>query len=407
MTQQKTILIIGGGAAGIFAANICAEKSPHAKIIVLEKTRQLLSKVRISGGGRCNVTHAAFDPKTLIHNYPRGSKELLGPFHTFQPKDTIRWFEEHGVTLKTEEDGRMFPVTDSSETIIHALLSAAQEKGVEIRSESNVSSIIQREDGFLVHFGKDQEIACDFLILATGSSPLGHALARALGHTIISPVPSLFTFNTPQSTLLPLAGITVADAELSLVGTTFRQRGNLLLTHWGFSGPCALKLSAWAARHLYDCHYHAQLSINWIPDQEKNRALDTLLALKKEKPLKKLENENPFQIPSNLWKNFIHRAEIPYTVSLGHLSNQKLQNLLTILFSDTYEIEGKTTFKQEFVTCGGIYLKEVDFKTLESRIVKNLYFAGEVLDIDAVTGGFNFQNAWTSAFLAATAIAER
>ncbi|MBS0620872.1 MAG: NAD(P)/FAD-dependent oxidoreductase [Verrucomicrobia bacterium] len=362
---MKRIVIIGGGAAGIFAAIHCA---PFGEVILLEKTRQLLAKVRISGGGRCNVTHAAFDPKKLIMNYPRGNRELLGPFHHFGPQEIIAWFESRGVSLKTEEDGRIFPTTDHSATIINCLLSAAKEAGVQIRQEVHVQKI---EDHFLIHLDKGEPISCDALILATGSSPSGHTLAASLGHTIIPPVPSLFTFNVPTSDLLDLSGIVAHDVELSILG--FRQRGDLLLTHWGFSGPAALKLSAWAARELSACHYKADLTINWLPD----------LSLEEiQRHIKEKRN----LLPQNLWKR------------LGSASK---------LHASTYAVEGKTTNKQEFVTCGGVDLKEVDMRTMESKKVKHLYFAGEILNIDGVTGGFNFQNAWTTGYLAANAITSR
>lgn len=396
---MKRLVIIGGGAAGIFAAAVCAEKTKRVEVIVLEKTRQLLSKVRISGGGRCNVTHAQFDPKKLTSNYPRGSKELLGPFHTFQPQDTIAWFASHGVELKTEEDGRMFPVTDHSSTIINALLDAAKEGGVDIRTEHGVRSIEKLDGRFRIELDGRDPIDCDYVLLATGSTPHGHQMAASLGHTIVPSVPSLFTFNTPTSPLNDLSGIVVEDVEISLEKSAFKQRGPVLITHWGFSGPAALKLSAWAARDLHDCNYRTQLYINWIPSYDK----ELLFRLKTEKPQKTLEAENPFHLPMNLWKRFLALCEIPQT-TLGHLSKKDLTRLVETLTRFPFQVEGKTTYKQEFVTCGGVNLKEVDFKTMESRLVKNLFFSGEVLDIDGVTGGFNFQNAWTTAYLAATCI---
>lgn len=383
---KKRVIIIGGGAAGIFAAAQCKD----CEVIVLEKTRQLLSKVRISGGGRCNVTHSEFDPKKLTHHYPRGHRELLGPFHHFQPKDTIAWFEGQGVALKREEDGRMFPTTDHSETIIACLLNAA--KHADIRSEHGVSKIEKKEEGFTVHLEKGDTLECDYLILATGSHPKGHALAASLGHTIVPPVPSLFTFNIPTSPLLDLAGIVAENVELIL--GEFKQRGDLLLTHWGFSGPAALKLSAWAARSLHACDYRTTLTVNWTND------VHLLDQLKQQKPFRTLEAENPFHLPMNLWKRLIALADIPANLPLGHVPNKAFSKLIR----SEYAIEGKTTYKQEFVTCGGVDLKEIDFRTMESRMAANLFFTGEVLNIDGVTGGFNFQNAWTTAFLAGSAI---
>ncbi len=407
MGQKKRVIIIGGGAAGIFAAAVLGEKTNTFEIIVLEKTRQLLSKVRISGGGRCNVTHAQFDPKKLTANYPRGNKELLGPFHTFQPQDTTQWFHKHGVELKTEEDGRMFPTTDHSSTIINCLLDAAKQAGVQIRNEYSIRSIEKTENGFRLHLDNHDPIDCDYLILATGSSPQGHALATSLGHTIVSPVPSLFTFNVPTSPLLDLSGITIADAELSLQGMPHKQRGSLLLTHWGFSGPAALKLSAWAARDLHACNYRTDLFINWLPAQTQEEILNTLNTCKKQKPHKSLDQENLFGLPLNLWKRLLQMSHISPGATLGHISDKMLKTLAQQLSASSFAVEGKTTYKSEFVTCGGIELKEINFKSMESRLVPNLFFAGEVLNIDGVTGGFNFQNAWTTAYLAATAIAAR
>ncbi len=401
MQTQKRIVIIGGGASGIFAAALCAEKIPNSHISVLEKTRQLLAKVRISGGGRCNVTHAQFDPKLLSGFYPRGHKELLGPFHHFQPKDTIAWFQSKGVALKTEEDGRIFPTTDRSETIIDCLLHAAQSKGVEIQCETSLQSIQKNKEGFLLTTQKQEILECDALILATGSSSQGHVLAASLGHTIVPSVPSLFTFNVPTSALLDLSGIALSDVQLTLKGTHFKQRGNLLLTHFGFSGPAALKLSAWAARELHACHYETSLQINWIPEYTSDRALATLKALN---PCKTLYAQNHFSLPAQLWKRLLTLAAIPESTPLNHISHAKLHTLANQLTADTYAIKGKTAYKHEFVTCGGVSLKEVDFKTMQSRLVPSLFFVGEILDIDGVTGGFNFQNAWTTAFLAAEAL---
>ena len=405
MEKKKRVVIIGGGAAGIFAAATLSEKSDNFEIIVLEKTRQLLAKVRISGGGRCNVTHSQFDPKKLTANYPRGNKELLGPFHSFQPLDTIAWFKEHDVELKTEEDGRMFPTSDHSATIINCLLDAAKKGGVIIRSEHGIRSIEKTDTGFRLHPDKQEPIECEYLVLATGSSPGGHELATSLGHTIVAPVPSLFTFNVPTSPMLDLAGIAVTDAEISLPNINYKQRGNLLITHWGFSGPATLKLSAWAARDLHACNYKTELVINWVPSLSKEEVSSTLSASKKQKPLKSLDMENPFHLPLNLWKRLLTLSEIKLSSPIGHLSDKNLKKLAMWVSSSSFSVEGKTTYKSEFVTSGGIQLKEIDFKTAQSRLVPRLFFAGEILDIDGVTGGFNFQNAWTTASLAASCIA--
>ena len=344
------ITVIGGGAAGIFAALAAKKRAPHIPVVVLEKTAVLLSKVKISGGGRCNVTHACFDPKKLIENYPRGGQELLGPFHRFQPQDTIDWFEERGVKLKTEPDGRIFPTTDSSSTIINCLLNEAKKLGVEIRLRERIDKPPE---------GK--------LILATGSSLEGYKLAESFGHTIQPPVPSLFTFNVPTSPLKDLSGIATI-AKVTLVGSSFTQTGPLLITHFGFSGPAILKLSAWGARFLHEKNYHAEIEINWLPGT------------------KTLQ-----ELPKNLLKKFKQQPEI-----------QKLESRL---HHDRYQVDGKTTHKEEFVTCGGVTLKEIDFRTMESKLHPGLYFAGEILNIDGITGGFNFQNAWTTGYIACTSAA--
>lgn len=381
------LIVIGGGAAGIFAAISAKEADPDAKVVVLEKSAVLLSKVRISGGGRCNVTHACFEPALLIQNYPRGSAELRGPFHRFQPRDTVQWFESRGVTLKVEDDGRIFPVTDCSQTIIDCLLSEAKKLGVEILLRQRIEEVVRTEVGFAVG-----PYTCRKLILATGSMADGHTWAEKMGHTIQKPVPSLFTFNVPTSPLKELSGIAVECAELKILGLT--QRGPLLITHFGFSGPAALKLSAWGARPLHEKHYRAELMINWLPDVP---VLDKLCQLKKSAPQRTLVSENIFHLPKNLWKALVGEEK-----RLNDYSLKDLQTLAQKLQQDVYPVDGKTTHKEEFVTCGGITLKEVNFKTMESKICTGLFFAGEILDIDGVTGGFNFQNAWTTGYIAGT-----
>ncbi|HUD01644.1 MAG TPA: NAD(P)/FAD-dependent oxidoreductase [Rhabdochlamydiaceae bacterium] len=388
------LIVIGGGAAGIFAALAAKQAHPALSVLVLEKTAVLLSKVKVSGGGRCNVTHACFDPQQLVKNYPRGEKELLGPFHRFQPRDTIEWFESRGVKLKTESDGRMFPVTDSSSTIIDCLLSEARKLGVEIRQRQRVEKI---EKGFIVHLKDSPALNCTHLILATGSSPEGYASAESLGHTIQPPVPSLFTFNVPTSPLKELSGVSVEAATVD-VGP-FTQTGPLLITHFGFSGPAILKLSAWGARFLHEKNYRTPFSINWIPKLSQEELFRQLFQLKEQSPQKTLLSLNPFYLPKNLWKELLANDK-----TLANLSKKELQDLSQKLHADIYQMDGKTTHKEEFVTCGGVTLKEVDFKTLQSKICPRLYFAGEVLNIDGVTGGFNFQNAWTTGYIAGTSI---
>jgi predicted Rossmann fold flavoprotein len=389
------LIVIGGGAAGMFAAILAKTASPNAKVALLEKSAVLLAKVRVSGGGRCNVTHACFDPALLIQSYPRGGQELRGPFHRFQPRDTIQWFESRGVSLKAEDDGRVFPVTDSSETIIQCLLREAGEVGLEILMRQRIEKIEKIEGGFAVGPYQSRK-----LILATGSGPDGHSWAAHLGHTIQKPVPSLFTFNVPSSPLKELSGISVESVELSLMGTPLVQKGPLLITHFGFSGPAALKLSAWGARILHEKQYRVQLAINWLPDLNQAQVLESLVRLKKSVPQKTLLAENPFKFPKNLWKALLNDER-----RLSDISLRDLQALAEKLHADSYPVEGKTTHKEEFVTCGGVTLKEVQFKTMESKICPGLYFAGEILDIDGVTGGFNFQNAWTTGYVAGTAAA--
>ncbi len=372
--------MVGGGASGFFAAIAAKTTHPNATVEIYEKSNKVLSKVRISGGGRCNVTHACFDPKELVKNYPRGSKELLGPFHRFQPKDTIQWFLDRGVELKTEADGRMFPITDSSETIIECLLNEVKKLGIEIKLKSPFDL---------------ESSGADRIILATGSSKEGWEMARMLGHTIQEPVPSLFTFNIPKFSLEPLSGVSVNPVQISLEGTKFYQQGALLITHWGFSGPAALKLSAFAARYLHEVNYEVNLVIDWLPQYSIEDIIDLF---NKELPIKKLKNIKTVPVPSRLWAHFCDGETI-----LGSLSKITLRRFCESLKSDHYQVKGKTTNKDEFVTCGGVTRSEVNFKTMESKIYPGLYFCGEILDIDGVTGGFNFQNAWTTGWIAGTA----
>lgn len=399
-----TIVIIGGGAAGFFAALRAKECKPHTEVILLERSSQLLSKVRISGGGRCNVTHSCFDPKELVKNYPRGNRELLGPFTRFQPADTIQWFESRGVELKTEEDGRMFPVSDSSASIIDCLMRQAQKSGVNIRTKAGIDKIEKNKDSFLITLSEGTAITCKALLIATGSNPSGHQIVQQFGHTITPPVPSLFTFNVPTSPLKDLSGIVVDPCRLSLKGTDFTQKGPLLLTHWGFSGPAALKLSAWAARYLNENNYRTELSVDWAPDISLEELLKRLKSFRQATPAQTLANNCPLKRPKNLWKRLVELALKTSDKRLSDIGNEELSTLSAKLKADIYQIDGKTTHKEEFVTCGGVALNEVNFKTMESKLCKGLFFAGEVLDVDAVTGGFNFQNAWTTGWIAGSSM---
>ncbi|QVL58376.1 MAG: NAD(P)/FAD-dependent oxidoreductase [Simkaniaceae bacterium] len=375
------IVVVGGGAAGFFAAIAAKKTHPHACVILHERTNKVLSKVRISGGGRCNVTHACFDPKELVKNYPRGSKELLGPFHRFQPADTIQWFLEKGVELKTEEDGRMFPITDSSQTIIDCLLGEANRVGVQIRLQSKFSL---------------NEFDADRLILATGSAKGGWEMAKNFGHTIQPPVPSLFTFNIPDFPLESVAGISLNNVRIELEGIRLFQEGPILITHWGFSGPAALKLSAFGARYLAEKDYNAGLCIDWLPKFSVDELI-SLLAV--ESPTKKLRTIRSIPLPKRLW-NLLSSGE---NQLLSGMSKSTIRRLCEKLKADRYQVKGKTTNKEEFVTCGGVTLSEINFKTMESKLHPGLYFCGEILDIDGVTGGFNFQNAWTTGWISGTA----
>lgn len=405
MSERLTIAIIGGGAAGFFGAITCATTTPQHRVILFEKARQVLAKVRVSGGGRCNVTHACFDPALLIQNYPRGGKELRGPFSRFQPRDMIQWLESHHVPLKVESDGRMFPITDSSETIINCLLQQAQASQVELMRECGVVDCQKTANKFQLKLSNDEVLLCDRLLVATGSSHKTHAWLQNLGHTIVPPVPSLFTFNIPNSPMLELAGTSVTKVRVSIEGTGLEQTGPLLLTHWGFSGPAILKLSAWGARILHEMNYRAILRVNWLPDLPINEIKEILMAYRKRAALRQLANEVPFPFSKNLWKTFLTLASIPSDLKWAALSNQSINNLANLLHAGAFDIDGKSTYKDEFVTCGGICLKEVDFKTMQSRVCPHLYFAGEILDIDGVTGGFNFQNAWTTSWIAGKAMA--
>ncbi len=397
------LIAVGAGAAGVFAAIHAKVAAPEKSVLLLEKSAVLLSKVRISGGGRCNVTSGEFDALALAKNYPRGSQELIGPFKRFGPESTIDWFANEGVALKKEADGRMFPESDSSETIIQALTGAMDRLGVEVRRRTRIEKIERREGFFELALREGSPLQTSALLLATGSSPEGYEFARHLGHTIVDPVPSLFTFNVPHSPLKELSGLTAEQVSVKLVASGLHQEGPLLITHFGFSGPAILKLSAWGARILSEVNYRTPFEINWVVGAQK-APLEMLLEAKVRFPNKTLLALNPFGLPRRLWKALLEMHGNLGGSSLAGLAKKAVENLAYKLQHDLYEMEGKTTHKEEFVTAGGIELKEVSFKTLESKRVKGLYFAGEILDIDGVTGGFNFQNAWTTGFIAGTSI---
>ncbi|MDP1880761.1 MAG: NAD(P)/FAD-dependent oxidoreductase [Parachlamydiaceae bacterium] len=393
-------LVIGGGAAGFFGAISCAQHFPDHSVKILEKNRQLLSKVKISGGGRCNVTHACFEPSMLVKNYPRGFRELMGPFSRFQPRDTVQWFESRGVLLKTEEDGRMFPVSDQSESIINCLLNEAKQKNIEICLEHGIESIDCMPSGFSLTLSNGHSIECDRLLIATGSHPKIYSILEKLGHSTIPLVPSLFTFNLPDSPFLELSGVSVEVAEVSLPQFNVKQMGPVLFTHWGLSGPVVLKLSAWAARELHQCEYQTEVKVNWVPHLNEASLKELLLNTKKKWAVKYVGTESPVDLPKQLWKKMVSVSGIKEEERWSNLSNLHLQKLIEQLRSTSFKMKGKTTYKQEFVTCGGVPLNEVNFKTMESRVVPGLFFGGEVLNIDGITGGFNFQNAWTTGWIA-------
>lgn len=411
MTNDKLplrIVVIGGGAAGFFGAIACAKTNPHAQVTLIEASRQPLAKVLVSGGGRCNVTHACFEADGLVQNYPRGGKALRGAFTRFQAQDTVAWFAAHGVKLKTEADGRMFPITDSSETIVECLIKTAATNAVELRIGTPVVSVKQASNNFEIVLKSGEILKCDRLLLATGNSLGGYKIVQELGHHIEPPVPSLFTFNIIDPALRALAGVSVNPVQLRLsVGgkSPLQQTGPLLITHWGMSGPAVLKLSAWGARILHDSRYQATLSVNWLPDLPPEQVRQKILGVKTEWGKRAIALHRGVDLPHRLWQYIITRVGITFDDRWAEISNKTLNLLIQEITQGEYLIAGKGAFKEEFVTCGGVNLKEVNFKTMESRLIPGLYFAGEILDIDGVTGGFNFQSAWTTAYLAGNAIA--
>lgn len=400
---KKDVIIIGGGAAGFFAAINIAEQNPNLKIAILEKAKEGLQKVKISGGGRCNVTHAEFIPQELILNYPRGEKELLGPFHQFMTGDTIEWFEKRGVELKIEDDGRMFPITDSSKTIIDCFLNEAEKYQVEVCYSQNVTKIIPKEDlGFIIETKEDSYL-CNKLLIATGSSVKFWKLLENLGHTIVQPVPSLFTFDIKDERIKNIPGVVVQYVSIKVRGTNLYSEGPLLITHVGMSAPAILKLSAFGAVELAKRNYNFDIEINFI-NQLHEDCLEHLKVLKHELAKKLVLKSAQFDLPKRLWRKLVAASSIQEETRWADLNKNQLEALASQLTEAVFRVTGKSTFKDEFVTAGGVDLKEVNFKSFESKLFPNLYFAGEVLNIDAVTGGFNFQNAWTGAFIAAKSI---
>lgn len=403
------IAIIGGGAAGFFAAITCAEANPACRVTIFERGKSVLEKVRVSGGGRCNVTHACFDARELVKHYPRGSRELLGPFMQFGPEQTVAWFEKRGVRLKTEADGRMFPITDDSQTIIDCLSRAAHQAGVRVLTSTRVEKIEEVSHLETVpvqsHRWRIGSEIFDKIMLATGSSSAAWEWLSELGHHIVSPVPSLFTFNTKDTRLRDLAGVSVPMASLRIPGTKLSADGPLLVTHWGLSGPAVLRISAWGARDLNKVYYKFPLEIKFLPERNMEGVLLSFQKIKIENA-KKLVKSNPlFGLPARLWQRLIEATGIGAERRWGDLAKSDLQAIAMQISEAQFQITGKSTFKEEFVTAGGLSLKDLNFKTFESKICPNLFLAGEVLDIDAITGGFNFQAAWTGGWLAGRAMA--
>ena len=402
MNQNFDILIVGGGAAGFFTAINIVEKNPKLKVAILERGQEVLTKVRISGGGRCNVTHACFVPNDLVKFYPRGEKELRGPFHQFCSGDTIEWFEKHGVELKIEDDGRMFPVSNSSQTIIDCFLNATNKHGIQVLTGQSVQSIFKATDYWKVETNHET-FACRKLIMTTGSNPKIWEMLENIGHSIVPAVPSLFTFNIKDARIKELMGVS-AMATVKVKDTKLAATGPLLITHWGMSGPGILRLSAWGARILAEKHYQFTIQVNWLNEMTFEDAASQLKDLKLEHSKKAVSKKSPFDFPNRLWESLVLASGISEETKWADLNKNQLQNLANQLVNGQFQVNGKSTFKEEFVTAGGIDLKEINFKSMESKLHENLYFAGEIVNIDAITGGINFQNAWTSGFIVANSI---
>ncbi|MBK7147491.1 MAG: NAD(P)/FAD-dependent oxidoreductase [Bacteroidetes bacterium] len=401
-TTRKKIVVIGGGAAGFFSAITCAELYPDYQVAIVEQSSQLLQKVKISGGGRCNVTHYCFDVKQLVKNYPRGEKQLIGPFMRFNPANTFDWFELRGVELKAESDGRCFPVTDCSQTIMDCFLREAHRLGISIFTNSGVDKLIQQEDtSWEIHLASGNILNADVIIMASGSSLRVWKILQQLGHTIVPPVPSLFTFNIKDPRLKDLQGLAVSSATVK-IGTQKKltTSGPLLITHWGMSGPAILRLSAWGARALAAVNHKFEIEVNWCADQSYEAVKQELLHYREHHARKAIVNHPMFHIPRRLWERLTSLLLKNANMNFADLSNRQIEMLAQELVSAKFTVTGKSTYKDEFVTAGGVDLGEVDFKTMQSRLFPHLYFAGEVLDIDAITGGFNFQAAWTTGFIA-------
>lgn len=405
--MKQRIAIIGAGAAGCFAAaNI--PYSADREVIVFEKTGKALQKVKVSGGGRCNTTHACFDIPELVSRYPRGKQLLKKSLYQFGPQDAINWFGKRGVQLKEEADGRMFPVTDSSQTIIDCIWQEMMRNKVQVLYHKGIDSIEKTGNSFILHFTDKSTYEADKVLVACGGFPKAeqYKWLLELRHTIQTPAPSLFTFNIPKHPITELMGVSVPDATVKVNGTKITEHGPLLITHWGLSGPAVLRTSAWAARELQERNYEFTIQINWLLDVKENELKEEIAQIRKELGKQLVQFKNPFNLPRRLWEYQLQQCGIKEETKWGELPAAAQNKLIEALIRDTYHIKGKTTFKEEFVTCGGITLSEIDPQTMQSRVVPGLYFAGEIMDVDGITGGFNFQHAWSSGCIAAKHLAE-
>lgn len=405
--NQFDLIVVGGGAAGFFGAIEVALTKPGSRILILEKSGKVLSKVRISGGGRCNVTHHCFNPVRLASHYPRGEKKLKELFKKFQAKDVVDWFSSKGVRLKAEPDGRMFPESDTSQTIIDCFLKETTRHKIKIELDTAVTQLVLAGNSFQVHCTHQKVYQARKVLIATGGSPKADSYnwLESMGHTIFKPIPSLFTFNDPAKQYVDLMGLSVPAAEVKIATTRFVRTGPVLITHWGLSGPAIIKLSAWAAEYLHQVSYEFTVLVSWIGSMPEEKLRATLLDYKINHPRQKVTSNPLFDLPQRLWQKLCSLAQIESQKTWNDLSLKNINRLIEFLIRAPFPIKGKTTFKEEFVTCGGVDLQDINLETMESKKVKHLFFAGEVLNIDGETGGFNFQAAWTTAFVAARQIA--
>jgi len=404
--MSKKLIVVGGGASGFFCAVNAAKANPALQVSILEKQSKVLQKVKVSGGGRCNVTHACFQPSVLLKKYPRGRSLLKKSFASFSVSDTINWFAERGVELQAESDGRMFPASNNSQTIIDCLLNEASRYKVHVQLNTEIISIAKKYNIYELSDKKNKLYNADYIMIASGGfpKPEQYQWLQALGHQIAAPAPSLFTFNMPQHPLCKLMGVSVENVQVKIVGSKLSESGPLLITHWGLSGPAILKLSAWGARELQASNYHFSILVNWV-SQSENMVREQWNTIRIAQSNLLLGHKNPFALPQRLWEYFLESCQIAPDTKWSELPGKEQNKLIHILTTQQLDVNGKTTFKEEFVTCGGIVPEEIDAQTMQSKISENLYFGGEIIDVDGITGGFNFQHAWTSGFLAATDIA--